>query len=126
MDNNRSESRSITERRSASSGTLIYERTGIRFCADNKYLLESRLSAASRSGTAPTPRAYYHSSQVRSRPGEEMTALYNVVTTSRPPFSRDMHLQLSAFAEASSRESQQNGTGGVEGPQDLERRLLDG
>lgn len=89
---------------------LIYERTGIRFADNKKYLLESRLARRLEERNCPDFEAYYHFLKYDPDREREMTALYNVVTTNETSFFRDMP-QLSAFAEGVLAEILQNGAG---------------
>ncbi|HEU4685396.1 MAG TPA: protein-glutamate O-methyltransferase CheR [Nitrospira sp.] len=75
---------------------FVYELTGIAFQDNQKYLLESRLTARLKAHNLKTFEEYYNFLRFDTYRDKELGALYELVTTNETYFFRDMP-QLEAF-----------------------------
>jgi chemotaxis protein methyltransferase CheR len=77
---------------------LIYEKTGLFFQDNKKYLLESRLLPRLRERNCQTFEEYWHLLRYDAWRDKELAALFDLVTTNETYFFRDLP-QLQAFVE---------------------------
>lgn len=75
---------------------LIYERTGITFQDNQKYLLESRLLPRLKEHKLATYQDYYNFLRFDTYRDKELTSLYELITTNETYFYRDIP-QLETF-----------------------------
>lgn len=75
---------------------LIYERTGIFFPDNKKYVLESRLQARLKERMCASYEAYFQLLKYDAWRDQELNAVYNLVTTNETFFYRDLP-QLQEF-----------------------------
>ena len=75
---------------------LIYERTGIFFPDNKKYVLESRLQARLKEKQCRSYEEYFQLLKYDAWRDQELNAVYNLVTTNETFFYRDLP-QLQAF-----------------------------
>ncbi|MBI5855889.1 MAG: protein-glutamate O-methyltransferase CheR [Nitrospirae bacterium] len=78
--------------------TLIYEKTGLHFQDNKKYLLESRLQVRLRERNCKTFEEYWHLLRYDAWRDKELSALFELVTTNETYFCRDAG-QLQAFVD---------------------------
>ena len=77
---------------------LIYDNTGIAFSESKRYLLENRLKVRLEDCGCSNYEEYYYLLKYDPRRQNELTKLYNTITTNETSFFRDA-IQINAFYE---------------------------